>query len=209
MYEPQEPNGQGRDIVHIVLIAVAAVCLLLSLICLILVSQVRSDVRALAEDQQSTLSYATTILQQNKELGNRLDTMEAEAAAQQAAATPAPVTVPEITITKQPMTVDTVVGREGALMFSVTATCQGSDMTFTWQKQDTESNTWVDIEFVAPGYNDEFGIRLYDNAVNGESQLWTNILTEKAFGAYRCVITNALGASATSDIVAVNEKIEG
>ena len=209
MFEPQGQNGQDRNTVQIVLVAVAAVCLLLSLICLILVAQVRNDVKAVAEDQQSTLSYATSILQQNQSFSDRLDAMEAEAAAQQAAATPAPVTVPEITVTKQPMTVDTVVGREGALMFSVTAVCQGSDMTFTWQKQDTDTNTWVDIEFVAPGYNEELGIRLYDNAVNGESQLWTNILTEKAFGAYRCVITNALGGQAISDIVAVNEKIEG
>ena len=208
MYEPQEPKGLSHDIVRIVLVAVAAVCLLLSLICLIMVAQLKSDVQIMAEDQKSTLSYATTIMQQNKELGSRLDAMEEEAA-KQAAASPAPVSSPEITVTKQPMTVETVVGREGALMFSVTATCQGSDLKFIWQKQNTETNTWEDIEFVAPGVNEALGIRLYDNSVNGESQLWTNVLTEKAFGAYRCVITNALGTQVTSDIVAVNERIEG
>lgn len=109
-----------------------------------------------------------------------------------------------IPITKQPTSTPTTVGRDEALIFEIKA--DGKSLTFVWQKYDDVSGDWINLVFDLDGNNSELGIRLYDDSGNGLSQLWAKGLTTKAFGSYRCLITDGVGAQVKSDTVQITEK---
>ena len=219
MMMPQQPMQQ-RPVVKrsstpiLALVVILAILLLLSFITLLSVNSAKKQL-------ESTLtSYITEVRNLSGQVYELQTSIAALKENMQSPAAPqptAPTTTPEqpsnptagsITITRQPMTVDTVLGRSEALLFSMAATSGNSGVSFTWQKLNSDTNTWEDIKFVYPGNNTDLGIRLYDNSANGETQLWANTLTEQAFGVYRCVVSDAVGNTVTSDMVSCRQKAE-
>lgn len=198
---PKLPKGGSAAGLSGLVVPVAVVlCLIFSILCLTGINSVKEN-----------LSYNTNVLnaelqavkQANSEILAHLAAVEAGLDTAQSAIAGS-TSSKYIQITKQPSSTPTTVGRENALIFQVDA--NGNHLKMTWQKYDQVSGEWINVPFDIDGYEAEMGLRLYDNSVNGISQLYTNVLTAKAFGTYRCVITDNMGSQVISDVVELSEK---
>jgi len=183
-----------------VALAFAILSVILSIACLSGIGTLKASVQSIA-DEVATLSAG------NKALSDRISSLEAtvdntqNALKQESSAR-------YIQITKQPTSVETVLGREDAMMFSVEVSSASTGLTFVWQIQDSDGS-WKDLVFDAESTSNTYGIRLYQDVSKGASQLWAKNLTEAAFGKYRCVIYDAAGSSVTSEVVTVSQRIGG
>ena len=188
-------GGSGKG--NILLLGAAGICALLSLICLISVAGVKSQVKDMYQDM---LSQFYQLQSSNSQLANQLQAIDSSVVG-------VGQTVNEskesalIVIDTQPTSVNTTVGRaEYARVFSIEAT--GNVEAITWQKKDNASGEWVDLVFdFNTSINDEFGLQLYDNHYKGESVLYAVGLTEKAEGTYRAKLTDSYNTAKYSDPV--------
>lgn len=179
----------------------SVLCLILCIICLLSLGSVKKDIKSITQSVNESITLSN---QNYNDLYNRISALENTVNSTQQAVNGSNASK-YIQITKQPSNVPTVVGRDGALIFSVNA--NGNTLTMSWQKYDEMSGDWMNIGFDLNGVNEDLGIRLYDNASNGVSELWAKNLTEKAFGKYRCHIVDAGGVSLDSDPVLIEEKV--
>ena len=179
----------------------SVLCLILCIICLASLGGVKKNINAITQSVNESIALSN---QNYNELYNRITNLENTVNSTQQAVNGSTASK-YIQITKQPSNVPTVVGRDGALIFSVNA--NGNTLTMSWQKYDEASGDWMNIGFDLNGVNEDLGIRLYDNAANGISELWAKNLTERAFGRYRCHIVDAGGVALDSDPVLIEEKV--
>lgn len=189
-----------RDLAVFASAASSILCLILCAFCLLSLNGVKKDINSITMSVNESIALSN---QNYNELYERISNLENTVNSTQQAVNGSTATK-YIQITKQPDTVQTTVGRDGAMIFSVNAT--GNSLTMAWQKYDEVSGEWMNIVFDLDGFNDDLGIRLYDNSTKGVSELWTRNLTEKAFGRYRCHITDAGGVSVDSNAVFIEEK---
>lgn len=179
----------------------SVLCLVLCIVCLVSLGGVKKDISSITQSVNESIALSN---QNYNELYDRISNLENTVNATQQIVDGS-TAKQYIQISKQPDNVQTTVGRDGAMIFSVNAT--GNNLKMTWQKYDEVSNEWMNIVFDLDGFNDDLGIRLYDNSTKGISELWTRNLTEKAFGRYRCHITDAGGVSIDSNAVLIEERV--
>ena len=192
------PGGMDRN--SLIGIAVLLLCVILSLISIISVNSLKAKVDDI---NASFTAEMQTIKQTNAEMLSHMAALEQTLNTTQSTISGA-ASSKYIKITKQPSSTATYIGRDQAMIFQVTA--EGKDLKLTWQKYDEVSGEWINLVFDLDGFNDDMGIRLYDDPANGKSELWTKGLTMKAFGTYRCVISDSLGAEVKTDSVQITEK---
>ena len=193
-----------------VLYLVVAVSIVLSLIAIISSAGVKKSVN---EDIQTLYGQMSSVINTNSQVLDKLAVIEDTL--NLSAKVSAETNSRYISITKQPTSVDTTLGRgsDGIVqVFSIIASGNGiTANSFNWQKK-TASGEWVNIDFAADNNsrNDTLGLQMENNKdadTNGYySRLWATGLTAEAFGSYRCVITDSAGERAWSDIVEINRK---
>ena len=197
---PKLPKGGSFLSGNTILVIGIAVCLLLNVICIASVNRAKDSLAASFDMLKAELQ---TVKQANSEILAHLAAVEAELDTTQSAIS-GKESSKYIQITKQPSSTPTTIGRDGALIFQVTA--NGNNLKMTWQKYDSVSGEWINVPFDIDGYETEMGLRLYDDSSNGTSELWARNLTAKAFGTYRCVITDSVGSQVISEVVEISEK---
>lgn len=184
-------------------------CALLSLICLISVAGVNKKIE---EVNQNILSQVYQLQNTNQKISDRLDELGNKVGnvsttiAEQS-------TSRNITITKEPTSAATYLGRGGTddttqnvPVFSVNA--KGQDLTFAWQKYDDAGGSWVNIVFDAESNNDTYGLHVYTDTGKGYSELAAHGIQSSAYGSYRCLISDSYGNKAT-DTVMLTERDKG
>jgi hypothetical protein len=192
-----------------VLSIVVAISIVLSLIAIISSAGVKKSVNT---DIQTLNSRIDSVISTNSQVLDKLATIEdvLNLSAQVSAETNSKY----ISITKQPTSVSTVLGRGSdglVLVFSVTASGSGIGTgSFNWQKKTGDS--WINIDFDSSdnSRNATYGFQLEvskDAEGNGyTSKIYATGLTEAAFGTYRCVITDSAGERAWSDSAEITRK---
>lgn len=178
----------------------AALCVLLCLFCLISIGSLRKSVETLGTSVNQRMD---SLERSNSQLMDRITAVEAIVNSTQSTVS-GEVASRYIQISKQPSSVSTYVGRTDALIFSVKA--EGNNMTMTWQKYDEVSGEWINVNFDIDGLCPEYGIRLYDDAAHGTTEVWAKNVTLKAYGTYRCLITDTSGSKVYSDSVILSER---
>lgn len=197
---PKLPKGGSLLSGSTILVIGIVVCLLLNVICIASVNRAKDSLAASFDMLKAELQ---TVKQANSEILAHLAAVEAELDTTQSAIS-GKESSKYIQITKQPSSTPTTIGRDGALIFQLTA--NGNNLKMTWQKYDSVSGEWINVPFDIDGYETEMGLRLYDDSSNGTSELWARNLTAKAFGTYRCVITDNVGSQVISEVVEISEK---
>jgi len=196
LFDSLKKPSLGQIIIAVALIF-AIISVILSIACLSGIAALKDSVKSIAAD-------VAVLSANNTELSNRISSLEVTVDNTQNALRQE-ASEKYIQITKQPSSVETVVGREDAMMFSVEVSYSGSGLTFTWQIKGSDG-TWKDLVFDGDSTSATYGIRLYQDASKGQSQLWAKNLTEAAFGTYRCVISDSAGSSVTTSEVAVSQR---
>lgn len=177
-------------------------CALLSVICLISVAGVN---RKIEEVNQNILSQVYQLQNTNQKISERLDELGNKVGTVSTTITEQSISR-NITITKEPTSAATYLGRGGAddttqnvPVFSVNA--KGQDLTFAWQKYDDASSSWVNIVFDAESNNDTYGLHVYTDVGKGYSELAAHGIQASAYGSYRCLISDSYGNKATETVV--------
>ncbi len=191
-------NFSGNGLIAIGLIA----CLLLCLISIISVAGMKKDLETMNQDMLS-LFY---------QIQNSTDKLQAKVEALEQSIGTVSTTITEqtnsknITITKEPTSVATYLGRGSAddtaqnvPIFTVYA--QGIDLSFTWQRYDEVSGDWIDIVLDKDSNNEVYGLHVYTDAAKGYSELSAHGVTSAAFGTYRCQIADSYGIKNTASII--------
>lgn len=194
------PSLGGMNAGLVAALAALALCLILSIVSISSVNGLKSKIE---ESNYAVNAELQSVRQSQSEMLAHLAALEAAMDNTQTAISSG-VSSKYIQITKQPSSTPTYVGRDAAMIFQVTA--DGKDLKFTWQKYDEVSGEWINMVFDLDGNNAELGVRLYDDGAKGVSELWTKVLTQKAFGTYRCVITDTMGSQVVTDTVQLTEK---
>ncbi len=202
--------GKGRFASNGVLYLVVAVSIVLSLIAIISSAGVKKSVN---DDIQTLYSQMSSVISTNSQVLDKLAVIEDTL--NLSAKVSAETNSRYISITKQPTSVDTTLGRgsDGIVpVFTIIASGNGiSASSFNWQKK-TASGEWVNIDFAVDNNsrNDTLGLQLENNKDQDSggfySKIWATGLTAEAFGSYRCVITDSAGERAWSDVVEINRK---
>ena len=111
-----------------------------------------------------------------------------------------------ITITKDPTSVATYVGRGGddddaqnVPIFTVYA--QGFELKFAWQKYDDVSGEWIEVALDRESNNATYGLHVYTDASKGYSELSAHGVTSAAYGTYRCQVSDAYGVKNTASVL--------
>lgn len=190
----------GVNIRGLAIAVVLVLCLVLTVSNTIAVNKLRSTIE---ESNLAIASELHSVREINSEVLAHLSALEQGVSTTQSALSGAESSK-YIQITKQPSSTPTYIGRDAAMIFQVTA--EGNNLKMTWQKYDEVSGEWINLVFDIDGNNPEMGIRLYDDSAHGVSELWTKGLTAKAFGTYRCLLTDSMGAEVRSDVVQLTEK---
>ncbi|MDO5444735.1 MAG: hypothetical protein Q4F31_03845 [Eubacteriales bacterium] len=184
-------------------------CALLSIICLISVAGVN---RKIEEVNQNILSQVYQLQNTNQKISDRLDELGNTVGSVSTTISEAS-TSRNITITKEPTSAATYLGRGGAddttqnvPIFSVNAT--GQNLTFAWQKYDDASSSWVNIVFDADSNNETYGLHVYTDAGKGYSELAAHSVQSSAYGSYRCLVSDNYGNKATETVV-LSERDKG
>ena len=202
--------GKSRLASNGVLYLVVAVSIVLSLIAIISSAGVKKSVN---DDIQTLYSQMSSVISTNSQVLDQLAVIEDTL--NLSAKVSAETNSRYISITKQPTSVDTTLGRgsDGIVpVFTIIASGNGiSASSFNWQKK-TASGEWVNIDFAVDNNsrNDTLGLQLENNKDQDSggyySKIWATGLTAEAFGSYRCVITDSAGERAWSDVVEINRK---
>ena len=202
--------GKGRLASNGVLYLVVAVSIVLSLIAIISSAGVKKSVN---DDIQTLYSQMSSVISTNSQVLDKLAVIED--VLNLSAKVSAETNSRYISITKQPTSVDTTLGRgsDGIVpVFTIIASGNGiSASSFNWQKK-TASGEWVNIDFAVDNNsrNDTLGLQMENNKDQDSggyySKIWATGLTAESFGSYRCVITDSAGERAWSDVVEINRK---
>jgi len=192
-------NIKRDQVLALIAVICAIVCVILCAACLVSVSKATKGIETVVQEVQE-------MKQASVQLTERITRLEAAVDNTQTALNESAATK-YINITKQPSSVSTYVGRTDAMIFSVVA--EGTGLSFVWQKYDEASGKWAEVVFDGNGFNTEMGLRLYNDAGNGTSELWTKDLTAQAYGNYRCVITDAQGTTLATDSVQLAQRAQG
>lgn len=193
-------GGSSSGLSSLIVPVAVVLCLVMSILCL---TAINSTKAAAARNYDMINAELQTVKQANSEILAHLAAVEAGLDNTQSAISGS-TSSKYIQITKQPSSTPTTIGRDGALIFQVTA--NGNNLKMTWQKYDDVSGEWINVVFDIDGFNTEMGVRLYDDSAHGISELWAKNLTEKAFGTYRCILTDNVGSQVESDKVQITEK---
>lgn len=179
----------------------SAICLLLSLVCLISIKGVQKDI---AEKYNNLSSGVNSVYASVSALDERLNSMDSTIAGVQneaynQLASQSIVISKDITALTGPVT-------EGKYNVMFIINVKGNlnlNDSFDWQKYNQVTGGWESIVFTGNATtNEQYGLRL-ENVFNREenyyeSKLWANGITPEAAGTYRCVIKDASGISKTS-----------
>jgi len=179
----------------------SAICLLLSLVCLISIKGVQKDI---AENYNKLASGVNSVYASVSALDERLNSMDSTIAGVQneaynQLASQSIVISKDITALTGPVT-------EGKYNVMFIINVKGNlnlNDSFDWQKYNQVTGGWESIVFTGNATtNEQYGLRL-ENVFNREenhyeSKLWANGITPEAAGTYRCVIKDASGISKTS-----------
>ena len=183
------------------LIAIGA-CVLLSLISLISVISLSSK---LEKNQQAVLSQMMQMQNNEQQMASQISALDSKVGNVGTVITEQ-TTSKNITITKQPTSSSTYLGRGGSEdstqnvpIFTVTAT--GYDLDFTWQRYDDASGSWIDLVFDADSNNLTYGLHVYDDVSKGYSELSAHGVNADAYGSYRCQIADAYGTKNTDTVI--------
>ena len=179
----------------------SALCLLLSLVCLISIKGVQKDIE---EGNANLASGVNSVYASVSALDERLNSMDSTIAGVQneaynQLASQSIIISKDITALTGPVS-------EGKynVMFIINA--KGNlnlNDSFDWQKYNQVTGGWESIVFTGNATtNEQYGLRL-ENVFNREenhyeSKLWANGITTEAAGTYRCVIKDATGITKTS-----------
>ena len=179
----------------------SALCLLLSLVCLISIKGVQKDI---TEKYNNLASGVNSVYASDSALDDRLTSMDSTIAGVQneaynQLASQSIIISKDITALTGPVS-------EGKynVMFIINA--KGNlnlNDSFDWQKYNQVTGGWESIVFTGNATtNEQYGLRL-ENVFNREenhyeSKLWANGITTEAAGTYRCVIKDATGITKTS-----------
>lgn len=188
---------------------VVAISIVLSLIAIISSAGVKKSVN---KDIQTLYTQMDSVISTNSQVLDKLAVIEdvLNLSAQVSAETNSKY----ISITKQPTSVSTTLGRgqDGIVpVFTINASGSGVGAgSFNWQKKS--GDVWININFDSDNNsrNDLYGFQLEvaQDKENGGyySTIWATGLTSEAFGTYRCVITDSAGERAWSDMVEITRK---
>ena len=193
---PPAPKG-----FPLVTLGLAALSLVLSLLCLVSILSLRGSIAELTKAQNESLASFESAA---KATNDRLDQLDATLAKVQSEAYEQ-VASQSISITKNltPLTGPVDEGKYNR-MFIVTA--KGNlnvDTSFDWQRYNEATGNWVSIVFTGDATtNEQYGLRLenqFDAALKEYTTiLWAQGITKEAAGSYRCVITDETGISKVS-----------
>lgn len=189
-------NIKRDQVLALIAVICAIVCVILCAACLVSVTKATKGIETVVQEVQEMKLASVQLTERIIRLETVVDNTQT--------ALNESVANRYINITKQPSSVSTYLGRTDAMMFSVVA--EGTGLSFIWQKYDEGTSKWVEVVFDGNGFNTDLGIRLYNDPANGTSELWTKEITEKAFGSYRCILTDAQGTTVTSDSVQLAER---
>ena len=179
----------------------SALCLLLSLVCLISIKGVQKDI---TDKYNNLASGVNSVYASVSALDERLANMDSTIAGVQneaynQLASQSIIISKDITALTGPVT-------EGKYNVMFIINVKGNlnlNDSFDWQKYNQVTGGWESIVFTGNATtNEQYGLRL-ENAFNRdenhyESKLWANGITPEAAGTYRCVITDATGITKTS-----------
>lgn len=180
---------------------ISALCLVLSLVCLISIKGVQKDI---TDKYNKLASGINSVYGSVSALDERLTSMDSTIAGVQneaynQLASQSIVISKDITALTGPVT-------EGKynVMFIINAKGNLSiNDSFDWQKYNQITGGWESIVFTGNATtNEQYGLRL-ENSFNREenyyeTKLWANGITPEAAGTYRCVIKDATGITKTS-----------
>ena len=200
-------SGSGSNLVSIGLV----ICILMSLISLISVGSLKKTV---SSNNEAINSQLTILANEISEIGNRISSLESGVSTVQQQTSTVSTDSKYITISKQPTSVSTWLGRGGddeeiGLCFSVEA--KGNSLTvnsFQWQIKSSTGD-WINIGFDGTNsVNETYGLQHSVEIASGvyTSKVYAKGLTSAGFGTYRCVITDSTGEVKISDTVTISEK---
>jgi uncharacterized protein (DUF736 family) len=188
----------GNGLIAIGLVA----CLLLCLISIISVAGMKKDLENM---NQEMLSLFYQIQNSTDKLQQQVNNLEASIGNVSTTITEQ-TTSRNITITKEPTSVATYVGRGAAdddaqnvPIFTVYA--QGFELKFAWQKYDDVSGEWIEVALDNESNNAVYGLHVYTDASKGYSELSAHGVTQAAYGTYRCQVADSYGIKNTASVL--------
>ena len=188
----------GNGLIAIGLVA----CLLLCLISIISVAGMKKDLENM---NQEMLSLFYQIQNSTDKLQQQVNNLEASIGNVSTTITEQ-TTSRNITITKEPTSVATYVGRGAAdddaqnvPIFTVYA--QGFELKFAWQKYDDVSGEWIEVALDNDSNNAVYGLHVYTDASKGYSELSAHGVTQAAYGTYRCQVADSYGIKNTASVL--------
>mgnify|MGYP002856906148 CR=1 FL=1 len=191
-------RANGNGLIAIGLIA----CLLLCLISIISVAGMKKDLDSM---NQNMLSLFYQIQNSTDQLQTKVEQLEAAIGTVNTTITDTQNSR-YITITKQPSSVSTYLGRGSAEdtdqnvpIFTVYA--QGIELSFTWQKYNESTKDWDDLTWDSDSNNATYGLHVYVDAAKGFTELDAHGVTQAAYGTYRCQIADSYGIKNTESVV--------
>ena len=198
----QKQSTGKRSNPMMVFLAILAACVLLSVISLI---STISTGNKLNEMNQNLLSQMYQLQNNYQKLSDRIDDLGSSVTTVSTTLASSE-TGKTITITKEPTSASTYLGRGGdqdstqnVPVFSVSAT--GINVSFKWQRKDETTNSWVDLVFDAESNNEQYGLHVYNDPSKGYSELAAHGITEAAYGTYRCNVIDDYGSKTTDTVM--------
>lgn len=177
-------------------------CALLCLISIISVAGVKKNLNTMNQDM---LSLFYQLQNSNEQLANKVNELEKTLGSVSHTITEAE-TSKNITITKEPTSTATYLNRgsvtdntQNVPIFTVYAT--GFDLTFSWQRYDEVSGSWVNIVWDKESNNEVYGLHVYTDTDKGYTELAAHGVTKEAYGSYRCQIADSYGVKNTDTVV--------
>ena len=202
--EPRKsaPKAEGRSFFAVTpTLILSALACVLSLICLLTLSSMRSAMReqnnVLTGSVAEVRNAVNAVNDRLGELDVTLSRVQSEAYNQLASQSIA--IVKDITPLVGPVDVNRY-----NRMFIINAKGNLSvNTSFDWQKYNESTGGWVSVVFTGDATtNEQYGLRLENTFDKNEntytSILWANGIKPEASGTYRCVITDATGITKTS-----------
>ena len=191
-------RANGNGLIAIGLVA----CLLLCLISIFSVAGMKKDLDSM---NQNMLSLFYQIQNSTDQLQTKVEQLEAAIGTVNTTITDTQNSR-YITITKEPSSVSTYLGRGGAddstqnvPIFTVYA--QGIELSFTWQKYNESTKNWEDLTWDSDSNNATYGLHVYIDAARGFTELDAHGVTQAAYGTYRCQIADSYGVKHTESVI--------
>ena len=176
-------------------------CLLLCLISIFSVAGMKRDLETMNQDM---LSLFYQIQNSTDKLQSQVDALERSIGNVSTTITDQ-VTSRNITITKEPTSVSTYLGRgasndnaQNVPIFTIYA--QGIELKFTWQRYDEVSGDWIDLTLDNDSNNLTYGLHVYTDSSKGYSELSAHGVTQAAYGTYRCQIADNYGIKNSASV---------